>query len=106
MYEDLLQLRKKTTIMNQYNQVSHLIQDTKLESDINARKHHIKESQEVSCLLAGSHMAAITNKKSNNFGKFCIVSAFIVHHIQYQESGRREYVFLHTRLGFQLFLPM
>ena len=41
------EVRKKAKIRNRYNQVSHLTQDTTLESDKNTRKLHIQESQEV-----------------------------------------------------------
>ena len=49
---------KKAMIRNRYNQVPNLTQDTVLESDKNTRKHHIKESQEVSPFPAGDHKAA------------------------------------------------
>ena len=39
---------KKAKVNNRYNQLPHLTQDTKWESDKNIRNHHIEESQEVS----------------------------------------------------------
>ena len=44
---------KKAKIRNQYNQVPHLTQDKKQESNKNLRKHHTLESQEVSPFPAG-----------------------------------------------------
>ena len=54
--------RKKPNIRNQYNQVPHLTQDTTWESDKNARKHHIQESQEVSSFPACNHKAEINGQ--------------------------------------------
>ena len=51
------------TFMNQYNQVPHLTQDTKCESDKNTRQHHTQESQEISSFPAGDH-----NAKRNSQG--------------------------------------
>ena len=53
---------KEETIRNPYNQMPHLTQDTIWESDINTRKHHIQESQEVSPCPAGDHKAARKDK--------------------------------------------
>ena len=59
-----MEVSKKAKIMNQYNQVPRLAQDTTLESDKNTRKHHIQESQEISLFLAGDHKAGcMTNTK-------------------------------------------
>ena len=53
--------RNKAKIRNWYNQVPHLIQDTKWESEKHTIKHHIKESQEVS-LFPASDQKAIVNR--------------------------------------------
>ena len=62
----LQKVRKKANNRNQYNQVPHLIQDITLEVDKNTRKHHIKESKEVSPLLAGDHKVSMIDMKHNN----------------------------------------
>ena len=59
-----IQVRKKAKIWNRYNKVPHLTQDTTWESDKNARKHHILESQEVSPFPAGDHKAAMIRQDS------------------------------------------
>ena len=55
-------VRKKAKISNQYNQVSHLTQDT-IYSNKNTRKHHIKESQEVNHFSPGDHKAVRTERQ-------------------------------------------
>ena len=60
-YHRLLKVWKKTKIRIWYNQVPHLTQDTKWESDKNTRKHHIQESKWVSPFPTGGHKAA-TNR--------------------------------------------
>ena len=54
----LFKVKKKGKIRNRYNQVPHLTQDTIWESDKDTRKHHTRESQEVSPFPAGDHKAA------------------------------------------------
>ena len=49
-------------IRNQYNQVSHLTQDTACESDKRTIKNH--KRQEVSPFPAGDHKAAMNKHKS------------------------------------------
>ena len=51
-------VQKKTKIVNRYNQVQHLTQDTIPEIVKNTRKHHIQESQEFSHFLTGDHKVA------------------------------------------------
>ena len=55
---------KEAKIMNRYNQVPHLTQDNTWESDKNAIKHSIQESQEASPFQAGDHTAAINRQES------------------------------------------
>ena len=56
---------KKAKIRNQYNQISHLTQDTIWESDKNTRKHLIQESQEVSPFPASDHKVAKKSRHDN-----------------------------------------
>ena len=56
---NMFKIRKATKIRNLYNQVSHLAQDTTLESDKNTIKHH---KQEVSPFPAGVHNAALNKR--------------------------------------------
>ena len=51
--------------MNQYNQVTHLTQDTTWESDRNTIKHNIRESQVASTFPAGDHKAAVNKQESS-----------------------------------------
>ena len=51
----------KAKIMNRYNQVPHLTQDTTRKSDKKARKRHIEE---VSPFTAGDHKAAMNVQES------------------------------------------
>ena len=53
-----MKVRKKVKINNRYNQVPHLTWDTIWETDINTRKDHTQESQEVCTFPAGDHKAA------------------------------------------------
>ena len=53
----VIKVRKKARIMNRYNQLPHLLQDTTWDSDKNTRKRHIQESQEVSPFPAVDHKA-------------------------------------------------
>ena len=57
-------IKKKVKIRNRYNQVPNLTQDKTWESGYNTRKHHIKESQEVSPFQAGGHKAAMIRQDS------------------------------------------
>ena len=54
----LSKVKKKAKVMNGYNQVPHMTQDTVWEGDINKRKHHIQGSQEVSPCPTGDHKTA------------------------------------------------
>ena len=58
IYVDLKKVSKGAKIRNQYNQVPHLIQDTKGKAT-NSQLDTINESQEVSPLPAGDHKAHI-----------------------------------------------
>ena len=60
----ITKVNKKAKIRYRYNRASHLNQDTTWESDKNARKHQIQESQEVSAFPAGDHKAAINRQES------------------------------------------
>ena len=60
----VIKVRKKARIMNRYNQLPHLTQDTTWESDKNTRKRHIQESQEVSPFPAVDQEAAIKRRDS------------------------------------------
>ena len=53
-----LKVKKKANIRNINNQVLHPTRNTIWESDINAKKHHTIERQEVSPFSAGDHNAA------------------------------------------------
>ena len=53
--QDIVKVRVKAKIMNQYNKIPHLTQDTIWESDKNTRKNHTQEKQEVSPFPAGDH---------------------------------------------------
>ena len=44
--DEAFKVRKKATVRNRYNQVTHLTQDTIWESDKITRKHYMQESQE------------------------------------------------------------
>ena len=55
---------KKANIRNRYNQVPHLTKNTTWVCDINTRKQHIQENQEVSPFLAGDHKAAMNRQDS------------------------------------------
>ena len=48
---NIIKVRKKAKIRNQYNQLPHLLQDIIWESDKNKRKHDSQEGQEVSPLF-------------------------------------------------------
>ena len=50
---------KKTKLRNLYNQVSHLSQDTKWESDKTQEKQHTQESQEIRPFPAGDPKAVM-----------------------------------------------
>ena len=54
----IVKMKKKANIRNRYNQVPHMSRDTIRESDITTRKHHTRESQEVSPYPEGDHKAA------------------------------------------------
>ena len=60
----LYKVSKKVKTRNRYNQVPHLTQDTKRESDKNTRKRHIQESQEISPFPAGVHKTAMNRQES------------------------------------------
>ena len=62
--KDIVKVRKKAKIRNQYNQLPHLTQDTTWENDKNTRKHHTKESQGVSPFPTGDHKAAMNRLDS------------------------------------------
>ena len=53
------QVSKEAKIRNRFNQVTHLTQDTKWESDKNTLKHNIQESQVANLFPAGNHKAAM-----------------------------------------------
>ena len=55
---------KKAKVRNRYNQIPRLTQGITWESDKNARKHHIQESQDVSPLPAADQNAAMNRQES------------------------------------------
>ena len=59
---EVVKVRKKTTIRNQYTQVPHLTHNTICESDRTHEKHHTEESQEVSLFPARDHKAEMYGK--------------------------------------------
>ena len=63
----MYKVRKAAKIRNQYNEVSHLTQDTTLVSDKNTIKHHKHEPRgQPFNFPAGDHKAAM-NKPRNHF---------------------------------------
>ena len=58
-----MKVRKAAKIMNRYNQVLHMTQDTTRESD-KTQLNITNKSQEVSPFLAGDHKAAMTRRES------------------------------------------
>ena len=62
-----LKVSKSAKIIDQYNQVPHLTQDTNGESDKLTVRHH-NESQEVSPFPAGDHKAHI-NRRAQRHSK-------------------------------------
>ena len=59
----VIKVRNKAMIMNRYNQVQHLTQDTIWDNNKTTRKHRIKKSQEVSPFPAGEHRLGTVSKK-------------------------------------------
>ena len=51
---------------NRYNQIQHLTQDIRWESDKNTRKHHIEPSQQMSTKLKGTDKTAWRTRSANN----------------------------------------
>ena len=62
-------VKKKAKVRNRYNQVPHLTRDTIWKSDINTRKHHTQERQEVSPFQAGNQKAAKEQTRQYNKDK-------------------------------------
>ena len=60
----MINVIKKVKISNRYIQVPNLTHDNTRESDYNARKHHIQDSQEAIPFPAGGHKAAMDRQDS------------------------------------------
>ena len=61
---DFMKVTKKSKIRNRYNKVPHLTRDSICERNINTRKHHTKESQEVRTFQLGDNKAAKETDKT------------------------------------------
>ena len=81
--------------MNLY-QVPHLTQYTTLESDKNAIKHNIQDSQEASSFPADDHKAAINRQGNMTNPKYSQRASNTFN--QVVEAKRFEDVFLYTKV--------